>query len=168
MSGPDSFDDFLAEVGMPPTGSDVDSSDDIAVTLDSAEAIQAVDRSGTLWTLATSGSQVRRAGAAAGSWTDRLADSDRPRAVLVATDPHVPAGAPLLAELGLAQVPVLSWPRAELPRWAGPADVLLATSLDGMNPRVAAVAAEADRRGLTVVLVSPEDSPVAAAAIIEP
>ena len=56
------------------------------------------------------------------------------------------------------------WSGAELPRWAGPADALLAASVDGRHPRVVAIIAEASRRGLEVCVVAPPRSPAALAA----
>lgn len=161
MTGPDDF----AGLFDGATGGDDDIADaDIARVLDSAAMIQSRDHDSWLWSLATAGSQIRRAVAASPAWLARLDGAQRPRSVLVVTDPYLAGAGPLLAELGGTQVPVLPWRQAELPRWAGPADVLLAASIDGTHPRVAALAADADRRGLTVVVFSPDDSPAAVAA----
>lgn len=142
--------------------------DDAASVLDSAEAITARDPSRLLWSLATAGAQVRRALAAD---TEARAGGDRadagdglPRALLVTTDAFGSAGAGVLSALAGTRVPVVPWAGAELPRWAGPADALLAASVDGRHPRVAALVDDAARRGLLGVTIAPADSPVAAAA----
>ena len=136
--------------------------DDVVAVLDSPDLVRARDPGRLLWALATAGAQVRRA---VGVTTTTRWDADQPpRAVLVVTDASVSVSGAVLAHLGGPHAAVLDWRGAELPRWAGPADVLLAASVDGMHPRVATLLAEADRRGLTVVAVSPHDSPVAAAA----
>ena len=153
----DEFDRVISDQGYP--------DGDIVTVLESAAAIQARDREGLLWTLATAGSQVRRAVAAAAEWVPALADADPPRSVLVVTDSYLAGAGALLAELAWMAAPVVVWPGAELPRWVGPADALIAASIDGMHPRVAGLAADADRRGLAVVAISPDDSPVAAAAV---
>lgn len=154
MSGSDGFDELFA----------ADGGEDIAAVLDSAETLQARDPGGALWSLATAGAQIRLAVTASSAWLDRLTYTDHPRSILVTTDQHAGHVGELLVELSAATVPILLWQRPELPRWAGPTDVLLAASIDGMHPRVAALAAEADRRGLEVVLVAPVDSPVSAGA----
>lgn len=138
---------------------------DIVSVLDSETLIQRRDPERLLWALATSGAQVRYAVNRVDRWDRAALVSDLPpRAVLVVTDPPAGIAAAVLAQLGGERVPVLDWRAPELPRWAGPTDVLLAASVDGRHPRVATLLADADRRGLTVVAVSPEDSPVAAAA----
>ena len=138
--------------------------DDVLAVLDNPELVHARDPGRLLWALATAGAQVRRAIAAAGERTRGAPAEPAPRAVLVATDSSASVAGAVLAQLGGGTAAVLDWRTAELPRWAGPADVLLAASVDGRHPRVAMLLADADRRGLSVVAVSPDDSPVAAAA----
>ncbi len=138
--------------------------DDISAVLDSAEVLRKRDAAGLLWSIATAGAQIRLGVSAAPAWLARLGSAERPRSILVASDQYTGCVADLIVEMCAATVPVLPWQRAQLPGWAGPADVLLATSIDGMHPRVAGLVAEADRRGLEVVLVAPITSPVSAGA----
>jgi hypothetical protein len=58
----------------------------------------------------------------------------------------------------------MTWHGVELPRWAGAADALLIGSVDGRHPRLAELAAEGSRRGLSMAVVAPAGSQVAAAA----
>ncbi|MGI8665596.1 MAG: SIS domain-containing protein [Jatrophihabitans sp.] len=135
---------------------------------DPAELLRA-DRGGLLRALASSGAQVRRAvGLSAEFGIDRLRDQLRPRAVLVAPDANAPYLSSLLAALASGGAPVLDWRDPTLPRWAGPADVLLVASADGRHPRLAELVAQADRRGLALAVAAPAGSPVAAAAARHP
>lgn len=137
--------------------------------LDDPVALRDADRGGLLRALATAGAQVRRALETAGDFgVDRLSDDFRPRTVLVPPDPHAPYLAALLSALGRAEAPVLDWRDPTLPRWAGPADVLLVASADGRHPRLAELVAQADRRGLVIAVAAPSGSPVAAAASRHP
>jgi len=137
--------------------------------LDDPTALLAADRGDLLRGLATAGAQVRRALETAGDFgVDRLAGEARPRAVLVAPDPNAPYLSWLLTALARAEAPVLDWRDAGLPRWAGPADVLLVASADGRHPRLAELVAQADRRGLVIAVAAPAGSPVAAAASRHP
>lgn len=145
-------------------GSPASDLDDVLAVLDNPELVHARDPGRLLWALATAGAQVRRAIAAAADRSYGEADGQPPRAVLVVTDASASVTGAVLAHLGGGQAAVLDWRTSELPRWAGPADALLAASTDGRHPRVAMLLAEADRRGMSVVAVSPDDSPVAAAA----
>lgn len=153
MSGSDGFEALFSAAD-----------DDISAVLDSAQAIRERDPHGLLWSLATAGAQIRLGVSSAPGWLPRFAEADRPRSIVVATDQHSSTVADLLVELAAPAVPVLAWQRAQLPDWAGPVDVLLAVSIDGMHPRVAGLVAEADRRGLDVLLVAPITSPVSAGA----
>jgi glucose/mannose-6-phosphate isomerase len=145
-------------------GSPASDLDDVVAVLDNPQLVHARDPGRLLWALATAGAQVRRAVAAGAEYPHSAADGPAPRAVLVVTDASASVTGAVLAHLGGGQAAVLDWRTSELPRWAGPADALLAASTDGRHPRVAMLLAEADRRGMSVVAVSPEDSPVAAAA----
>ena len=133
--------------------------------LDDPQALLATDRGGLLRALAGSGAQVRRATQLTGEFgVERLRADSAPRALLVATDANAQCLPDLLAALASSAAPVLDWPDASLPPWAGPADALLVVSLDGRHPRLAELTAVADRRGLAVAVAAPRDSPVAAAA----
>jgi hypothetical protein len=133
--------------------------------LESEELLAQRDEGRLLWSLAGAGAQVRRAAEVAGEFgVDRLRGAVQPRAVLLVGD--APSGSALrvLARMLLAAAPTVVWSGPELPRWAGPADVLLAASVDGRHPRVLAIVAEAARRGLESAVVAPLRSPVAVAA----
>lgn len=133
--------------------------------LDDPPALVAADRGGLLRALAGAGAQVRRSVETSGeSGLDRLRDSSTPRAVLVAADAAAPYLSNLLAALASANAPVVDWRDPTLPRWAGPADALLAVSADGRHPRLAELVAQADRRGMVVAVTAPVRSPVATAA----
>jgi glucose/mannose-6-phosphate isomerase len=155
------FDDDLPDEPLEPESAD---GDDIVAVLDSESLIQARDPGRLLWSLATAGAQVRRALESMDRWRlDSLREEPLPRAVLVATDSSGSAAAAVLAALGSERLPVLECTRSSLPRWAGPADVLLVASVDGRHPRLAGLLSEGDRRGMITVAVSPPDSPMAAA-----
>ncbi len=156
MSASDGFEELF--------GGDSDIGGDITAVLDSAEVLRERDTAGLLWSIATAGAQIRLGVSAAPTWLSRLGSAQRPRSILIASDQYTGCVTDLIVEICAAAVPVLPWQRAALPGWAGPADVLLATSIDGMHPRVAGLVAEADRRGLEVVLVAPITSPVSAGA----
>jgi glucose/mannose-6-phosphate isomerase len=123
------------------------------------------DEGRLLWSLAGSGAHIRRA-VNVGAETDfaRLSSEDRPRAVLLVGDATCRPALRILARLLLAGAPTIVWNGAELPRWAGPADALIAASLDGHQPRVASIVSDAGRRGLALCVLAPPDSPVAAVA----
>ncbi|MCW2527647.1 MAG: putative transcriptional regulator, RpiR family [Pseudonocardiales bacterium] len=156
-------DDLSAEL-LGSAGRDDDVTPDVVTILDSDDLISARDPDRLLWALATSGAQVRRAVAAADIWSKRLDADFTPRAALVVTDTTASVAASILGELGGDRTAVIDWRGPSLPRWAGPADVLLAASIDGRHPRVAMLVAEAQRRGLRVVVAAPDDTPVGAAA----
>lgn len=160
----DPDDDFPAEPLRFDTDRDPDVAPDVVTILDSPDAISARDPGRLLWALATAGAQVRRAVAAAERWTPRLPVDFSPRSALIVTDSTAGLAAAVLGELGGDRTAVLDWRAVSLPRWAGPADVLLAASIDGRHPRVAMLVAEAARRGMTVVVATPAETPVAAAA----
>ncbi|MDO5739565.1 MAG: SIS domain-containing protein [Ornithinimicrobium sp.] len=132
--------------------------------LDDPDELTRKDSQGTLRALATSGAQVREAltlGAEAG--IDRLADQDRPRSVLVAAvggSSIVADVLELLAEPG-SPVPVQARRNLPMPGWVGPMDLVVAVSLSGRAPGPLAVAAEAARRGASLLTVGADDSPLA-------
>ena len=137
--------------------------------LDDPQALIAADRGGLLRALASAGAQVRRSVETFGEFgLERLRDTTTPRAVLVAADAAAPYLSNLLAALASANAPVIDWRDPTLPRWAGPADALLAVSADGRHPRLAELVAQADRRGMVIAVTAPARSPVAAAAARHP
>ncbi|MFC7491609.1 MULTISPECIES: SIS domain-containing protein [unclassified Knoellia] len=132
--------------------------------LDSAESLEALDSRGSLRALATSGAQVRRAIVAAReAGIDRVAGGDRPRSVLVASlggSSVVCDVLDVLAEPG-SPVPVTTRREAPLPGWIGPLDLVIAVSLSGRAQGPLALAAEAARRGASLLTVGASDSPLA-------
>lgn len=133
--------------------------------LDDPETLQLTDRSGLLRALATSGALVRRAVAtSAESGIESLRGDVPPRAVLVAADSGAPYLSTLIGSLAGSNAPVVDWRKPVLPRWAGPADALIAVSTDGRHPRIAELVEQADRRGLALAVTAPDASPVAVAA----
>src|ERR1700753_3077301 len=117
--------------------------------LESEDLLERRDEGRLLWSLAGAGAQVRRAAEVIDEFgVDRLATADRPRAVLLVGDAPSAGALRVLARMLLAAAPTVVWSGPELPRWAGPADALLAASVDGWHPRVVAVIAEAVRRGV--------------------
>jgi glucose/mannose-6-phosphate isomerase len=133
--------------------------------LDDPEALQLADRGGLLRALASAGALVRRAQETAGEFgVEALRGDVPPRAVLVASDAGAPYLSTLLAVLAGSNAPIVDWRQPVLPRWAGPADALIAVSTDGRHPRIAELVEQADRRGLAMAVAAPDASPVAVAA----
>ncbi|WP_375483880.1 hypothetical protein [uncultured Jatrophihabitans sp.] len=133
--------------------------------LDEPAQLEQRDRTRLLWSLATAGAQVRRAIETAGDFgVERLRGGELPRAMLVVTDAPPSAASRLITRLSVDRTPALTWHGVELPRWAGPADALLVGSVDGRHPRLAQLAAQGAQRGLTMAVVAPAGSQVAAAA----
>ena len=131
--------------------------------LDDYERLEQRDRSRLLWSLATAGAQVRRAGETVADFAiERLRADTAPRALLIATD--VPCADALLVQCASAGTAGVAWGGADLPRWAGPADALLVASVDGHSPRLASLAAQGAHRGLEMAVVAPASSEVAANA----
>lgn len=133
--------------------------------LDDQDHLQRCDSRQTLRALATSGAQVREAlTLAADAGVSRLARSDRPRSVLVASlggSAVVADVLEMLAEPG-SPVPVTVRRNVPLPGWVGPLDLVVAVSLSGRARGPLAVAAEAARRGASLLTVGDADSPLAA------
>ncbi|HKF32056.1 MAG TPA: SIS domain-containing protein [Jatrophihabitantaceae bacterium] len=133
--------------------------------LDDPDALALRDDGRLLWALAGSGAQVRRAVDIADEFdVSRLAGGAVPRALLVAVDSPAKGAGRVLVRLATGVTPTLMWHGVELPRWAGSADALLVASSDGRHPRLARVTEQGAHRGLAVVVVAPEGSPVAEAA----
>ncbi|KGN32365.1 phosphosugar isomerase [Knoellia sinensis KCTC 19936] len=132
--------------------------------LDSADSLESLDSRGTLRALATSGAQVRRALLAAReAGIDKVAGGDRPRSVLVASlggTAVVCDVLDVLAEPG-SPVPLTTRREAPLPGWIGPLDLVIAVSQSGRAAGPLALAAEAARRGASLLTVGAPDSPLA-------
>ncbi|MEO8557266.1 MAG: SIS domain-containing protein, partial [Actinomycetota bacterium] len=118
----------------------------------------------TLVALATAGAQVRQAVTLSReAGIERVAGGDRPRSVLVASlggSAVVADVLELLAEPG-SPVQVSVRRNLPLPGWVGPLDLVVAVSLSGRAQGPLAVAAEAARRGASLLTVGAADSPLA-------
>ncbi|NLG22993.1 MAG: phosphosugar isomerase [Actinomycetales bacterium] len=132
--------------------------------LDDPEELLRKDSRQTLRALATAGAQVRESVTLAQeAGIDRLARLDRPRSVLVAAlggSALVADVLELLAEPG-SPVPVQARRNLPLPGWVGPLDLVVAVSLSGRAPGPLGIAAEAARRGASLLTVGADDSPLA-------
>lgn len=132
--------------------------------LDDAAALEAGDARGALRALASAGAQVRRSLVAAQeAGIERVGGGVRPRSVLVASlggSEAVADTLDLLAEPG-SPVPVTSRRSGPLPGWVGPLDLVIAVSQSGRAPGPLALAAEAARRGASLLTVGAADSPLA-------
>ena len=129
-----------------------------------ADQLARRDAGRLLWSLARTGAQVRRAGETVEEFAPARLIGDRPRALLLVGDPAARGALRVLVRLLAPAVPVTVWSGADLPRWAGPADALLAAAVDGRHPRVTALVEQASRRGLIRAVVAPAGSPVSQAA----
>jgi glucose/mannose-6-phosphate isomerase len=132
--------------------------------IDDPDSIAARDTGETLRALATAGAQVREAiTLSEEAHIDRVAGGERPRSVLVASlggSAVVADVLELLAEPG-SPVPVSVRRNLPLPGWVGPLDLVVAVSLSGRARGPVAVAAEAARRGASLLTVGAADSPLA-------
>ena len=132
--------------------------------LDDPDALRALDTRDSLRSLASAGAQVRRALVSAQeAGIERLAGGDRPRSVLVAAlggSSLVCDVLDLLAEPG-SPVPVTTRRDAPLPGWVGPLDMVIAVSQSGRASGPLALAAEAARRGASLLTVGAARSPLA-------
>ncbi|SNV21660.1 bifunctional phosphoglucose/phosphomannose isomerase [Dermatophilus congolensis] len=133
--------------------------------LDDAGWLAQQDRAGTLRALASAGAQVREARFLADeAGVERLRSWDRPRSVLVASvgvSAAVAAVLEMLAEPA-SPVPVTARRNVPLPGWVGALDLVVAVSLSGRSPGALALAAEAARRGASLLTVGAVDSPLEA------
>ncbi|ABS05302.1 SIS domain-containing protein [Kineococcus radiotolerans] len=128
------------------------------------DGLTGADETGVLRALASAGAQVREAlDLSAEARVARLAEDDRPRAVVIAAL----AGSSVVADIVTAlagrgcPVPVVVRHSGPLPSWVGPLDLVIAVSLSGRAPGPVALAAEASRRGARVLAVAGEGSPLA-------
>ncbi|WP_406831823.1 SIS domain-containing protein [Pedococcus sp. KACC 23699] len=132
--------------------------------IDNEDAIAALDSHQTLRGLATAGAQVREAiDLSREGGVGRVAGGERPRSVLVASlggSAVVSDILDLLAEPG-SPVPVSVRRNVPLPGWVGPLDLVIAVSQSGRAAGPLALAAEAARRGASLLTVSASDSPLA-------
>ena len=131
--------------------------------LDDAAALEAADPQGMLRAVASGAAQVREAAAlCAEAGVARLAEEDRPRAVVVlGMGGSGIAGDVLAAVAGLScPVPVLSHRGHGLPQWVGAADLVIAVSCSGTTEETLSGLDEAVRRGCRLLVVAADGSPV--------
>lgn len=132
--------------------------------LDDPDALRVLDTRDSLRSLASAGAQVRRALVSADeAGIARAAGGERPRSVLVAAlggSALVCDVLDLLAEPG-SPVPVTTRGGPPLPGWVGPLDLVIAVSQSGRAAGPLALAAEAGRRGASLLTVGAAGSPLA-------
>ncbi|MDN5765323.1 MAG: phosphosugar isomerase [Humibacillus sp.] len=131
--------------------------------LDDEQSIERLDRSGTLRSLAGAGAQIRVAARVSDeAGIRRLAGLD-PRGVVVAAAGGSVTVADLFDALtrGGSAVPVQACAAEPLPGWVGPLDLVIAVSQSGRGAGALALAAEAGRRGASLLTVGAADSPLA-------
>ena len=131
---------------------------------DSEEACAALDSHGTLRSLAMAGAQVRLAlTLSQEAGIERVGGGQRPRSVLVASLGGTAVVCDVLetlAEPG-SPVPVSVRRNVPLPGWVGPLDLVIAVSQSGRAAGPLALAAEAGRRGASLLTVGADESPLA-------
>ena len=132
--------------------------------LDDLDVVAQVDRRDVLRSLALAGANVRRTRVLAHeAGVEGVAGGERPRAVLVAaagTSAVVGHVLSLLAEVG-SPVTVGTRRNVPLPGWVGPLDLVIAVSQSGRAAGPLALAAEAGRRGASLLTVGAAGSPLA-------
>lgn len=122
------------------------------------EAPDALDDSNLRW-LAETGARIRRAALSAP--VGSVDPADRPRGVIV-----LGAEARLVRAVlePVCPVPFMAWPGPLLPAWVGPLDLVVVMGGRDATKWEIECAAEAARRGATLIVAAPDDSPLAAAA----
>lgn len=125
--------------------------------LDDPAALAAGDPGGMLAAVASSGAQVRAAG-------EPQFDGSRPRtALIVGMGGSAAAGDVVVAVAGEeCQVPLFVHRGETLPGWVGPGALVIAVSCSGRTQETLGAAAEATRRGATLITVGAAGSPLAA------
>lgn len=134
--------------------------------LDDAASLEAADTPGVLRSAATAGAQVRATAAAVSEDALSRLVGLRPRSVVVVTGSGraYRAASLLVAALaGQAGLPIVV--AAATPPWAGPLDVVVVSGDDAGDPRLADAVDRAVRRGAEVVVATPDEGPVRAAAV---
>lgn len=124
--------------------------------LEDPAALRAADPA--LRALAATGARMRQEDRAVGPALARVAELDRPRAVLAAG-----SDARLLRAVlePWCPAPFVAWPAAGLPGWAGALDLVVVLAPDGGDEDSAATVTEAARRGASMLVCAPADSRLA-------
>lgn len=134
--------------------------------LDDAEALERLDSTDTLRALALAGAHVRQSiNLTEEAGLARLGDL-APRGVVVAAEGGSAAVADVFEAVSRAgsAIPVQVCSSGPLPGWVGAYDLVIAVSLSGRAPGTLALAAEAARRGASVLTVGAPGSPLAEVA----
>ncbi len=127
--------------------------------LDDPQSLARIDPA--LREIAGWGAEVRRANNAADEAIAEIRPEDRPRAVIAGGSD----GRLFRAVLEpVCPVPFVAWPHPGLPGWAGPLDLVVVMSIHGDEEEALVTVSEAVRRGCSLLVAAPVDSPVAAAA----
>ena len=133
--------------------------------LDDAALLGARDPHGMLRAVASGAGQVREAAQlAAEAGLARLADEDRPRAVVVCGMGGSGIAGDVLAAVAGAgcPVPMLTHRAHGLPTWVGAADLVVAVSCSGSTAETLSALEEAVRRGCRLLVVGAAGSPLEA------
>jgi len=137
--------------------------------LDAVDRLVLADRGGLLRAVATAGAQVRQGRQLAEeAGIEAYLSGLKPRAVLFASDAPAETVARAVAALAggpATPAPIVLHREPVLPVWAGPLDLLIATTYAGGDERVLAAVEGAIRRGVPVVAVGPAPSPLEEAAL---
>lgn len=134
--------------------------------LDDLDVLRARDPRGLLPAVAGAGAQVREtARLTEEAGLERVAEGGRPRGlVIVARREGAVAASVLRALLGPASpVTVDVVPGPDLPVWTGPTDIAVVATRTGAGRYAVAPAYEAARRGVTLVGIGADDTPLRAA-----
>ncbi|MEU7897065.1 SIS domain-containing protein [Nonomuraea sp. NPDC049152] len=135
--------------------------------LDDQARLAEVDQGAMLPAIAAAAAQVRTAHRnASEAGVARLARDGRPRAIVVAgMGAAALAGDVLAAICGYgAPLPIITVRSTRLPGWVGATDLVMAVSSSGQTAETLAMAAEAVRRGASLMAVGAPDSPLQAIA----
>jgi glucose/mannose-6-phosphate isomerase len=140
----------------------------VAAVLDDVVRIAAIDPAGMLADVAGAGEQIRRAVADCSQMAlDDLEPDEQPRTVVVAGMGGSAGAGDVLAVVAgaLGRVPVVVHRGYGLPAWADAQDLVAAVSCSGSTEETLSAVAEADRRGIRVLTVGADDSPLATAGM---
>jgi glucose/mannose-6-phosphate isomerase len=139
-----------------------------ATVLDDPAAIRAADPGGMLAAVAGAGDQIRTGVAELSRMAlDDLEPDEQPRSVVVAGMGGSACAGDVLAVVAgtLGRVPVLVHRGYGLPAWADAQDLVAAVSCSGSTEETLSAVAEAERRGIRVLTVGADDSPLATAGM---
>ncbi|WP_371497358.1 mannose-6-phosphate isomerase [Kitasatospora sp. NBC_00374] len=149
--------------------------------LDDPAALLRGDRQHALLSLAAVGARIRIAARLAdAAGLAGLRPEGRPRTVVVAGSGSVLTAGAVLTALAVPNCQVLPLPPAEsrpagpvftaglgwqLPGWVGPLDLVVLASSQGIEGGLISLAEQAYTRGCAIAVISPENSPLAEAAL---